>query len=54
MSGGESNVFGIAANAGGDVGPEVFGGEDGEERIGQGFLVGSPHRSGFPENEVDF
>ena len=47
-----SYVFGIAANAGGYVGAENSGSEEGEEGIGQGLFVGSPHRSGFPANDL--
>jgi hypothetical protein len=38
-------VLGIGAIAGGEVGAEILGGDDeGEEGMGHGFLVGSPHK----------
>lgn len=47
----EFKVLGIAANAGGEFGEETLGEEEGEDGIGHGFLVGWPHRSGFPRKD---
>jgi len=50
----ESNVRGIAAIAGGDIGAETFGLEDDEEGTGHTFFVCSPHKLTLPENESQF
>ncbi|KAF8098931.1 hypothetical protein N665_0255s0008 [Sinapis alba] len=54
VTGFELIVFGIAAIAGVDVGESASEMVDGEEEMGHGFGVGSPHRPGFPVKKSDF